>query len=289
MATLNRTFSVKNGIDVANTIIVDSSRNLSNIVSANIQTVNATTFVTVAGLNVTDQANNAYGQANAAYDKANSGFGQANAAYAQANAARGQANTAYDTANSAANTVRVSANGGSTLSQKQLNFNNTASIQVTVADSGDGNANITFATTGAAVADAYAQANAAYGQANAAYGQANAAYADANTRVLKSGDTMTGALIVQANVSADGFLSTKTTLQAPSTANTNGERLRLYDFNQAGHPNYAIGVEADHIWAGTDENNGQTGFKWYGNTTAAAVMRSNGTLQLSNTVEANII
>jgi uncharacterized Zn ribbon protein len=290
MATLNRTFSVKNGIDVANTIIVDASRNLSNIVTANANTVNATTFVTSAGLNVTDQANNAYGQANAAYDKANSGFGQANAAYAQANAARGQANTAYGAANNAANTVRVSANGGSTLSQKQLNFVSTPSIEVAVIDAGDGNANIVFNTTGAAVADAYAQANAAYGQANAAYGQANAAYADANTRVLKSGDTMTGNLTVNANINVTNtFISKKTVLQKPSTANTNGERLRLYDFDEAGHPNYAIGVEPNYVWVGTDENNGGTGFKWYGNTTQAAVMLSNGTLQLSNTVEAKII
>lgn len=36
MATLNRTFSVKNGIDVANTIIVDSNRNLSNIANVSI-------------------------------------------------------------------------------------------------------------------------------------------------------------------------------------------------------------------------------------------------------------
>jgi len=238
MATLNRTFSVKNGIDVANTIIVDSSRNLSNIVTANAVTVNANTYLTVAGLNVTDQANaaysaanlalinagqanvvakDAYAQANAARDQANTGLGQANAAYAQANAAYGQANTARDVANAAygqanaaygqanagytqantarttandayaqanagytqantarttandayaaantsGNTVRVSANAGSTLSNKQLNFNNSASIQVTVADSGGGNANITFITTGAAVADAYEQANAA--------------------------------------------------------------------------------------------------------------------------------
>lgn len=44
---------------------------------------------------------------------------------------------------------------------------------------------------------AYAQANSARGQANTAYAQANAAYADANTRVLKSGDTITGTLMIQ--------------------------------------------------------------------------------------------
>ena len=115
MATLNRTFSVKNGIDVANTIIVDSSRNLSNIATANATTVNATTFITTGGLNVTDQANNARDQANTARDQANSArgqantaYGQANDAYSQANTARGQANTARDVANAAYNQANTS-------------------------------------------------------------------------------------------------------------------------------------------------------------------------------------
>jgi hypothetical protein len=50
MATLNRTFSVRNGIDVANTIIVDANRNISNIPNANITTANiATLNVNAAG------------------------------------------------------------------------------------------------------------------------------------------------------------------------------------------------------------------------------------------------
>jgi hypothetical protein len=126
------------------------------------------------------QANGAYAQANGAYAQANGAYSQANGAYEQANGAYAQANGAYAQANVSANTVRVYANSAGALSNKHLNFNNTASIQVTVLDSGDGNANIAFTTTGAAVADAYAQANAGYNQANAAYGQANAAYGQAN-------------------------------------------------------------------------------------------------------------
>jgi len=126
------------------------------------------------------QANGAYAQANGAYAQANGAFAQANGAYAQANGAYAQANGAYDQANTAANTVRVYANSAGGLSNKFLNFTNTASIQVSVIDSGDGNANIAFNTTGAAVADAYAQANAGYAQANAAYAQANTGYAQAN-------------------------------------------------------------------------------------------------------------
>ena len=285
MATLNRTFSVKNGIDVANTIIVDSNRNVSNVanliantgqfngnvnvagtlvtqniipaanvtynlgsptarfkdlylsgstldingttLSANNGELRANTFnaeisFVSAGLNVLDQANTArntangayaqangaYAQANGAYAQANGAYAQANGAFSQANGAYAQANGAYAQANVAGNTVRVSANAGSTLSNKQLNFNNTASIQVTVADSGDGNANITFATTGAAVADAYAQANAAYGQANAAYGQANAAYGEANLKLNLTGGSLTGDLTISGNLVVTGNATT---------------------------------------------------------------------------------
>lgn len=273
MATLNRTFSVKNGIDVANTIIVDSNRNISNVanltantgqfdgnvnvagtlvtqniipvanvtynlgsptarfkdlylsgstldlngvtLSANGDELRANTFNAAvsfvsAGLNVLDQANTARTQANTAYAQANAGFAQANASYAQANAAYGeannvsgvanasyaqanaaygQANAARTAANSAANTVRVSANGGSTLSGKQLNFVNTSTAVITVGDAADGNANITIEVIGGgAIGQAYDQANAARDQANTArgtandaYGQANAAYSQANT------------------------------------------------------------------------------------------------------------
>ena len=285
MATLNRTFSVKNGIDVANTIIVDSNRNVSNVANliantgqfngnvnvagtlvtqniipaANVtynlgsptarfkdlylsgstldlngttlsanngefraNTFNAEISFVSAGLNVLDQANTArntangayaqangaYAQANGAYAQANGAYAQANGAFSQANGAYAQANGAYAQANVAGNTVRVSANAGSTLSNKQLNFNNTASIQVTVADSGDGNANITFATTGAAVADAYAQANAAYGQANAAYGQANAAYGEANLKLNLTGGSLTGDLTISGNLVVTGNATT---------------------------------------------------------------------------------
>jgi hypothetical protein len=50
--------------------------------------------------------------------------------------------------NSAANTVRVSANSGSTLSAKQLNFVNTATATFAVTDAPDGNANVTVTVSG---------------------------------------------------------------------------------------------------------------------------------------------
>lgn len=350
MATLNRTFSVRNGLDVANTIVLDSNRNLTNIGN-----VNAISYVTSSGLNVTDQANNAYAAANAA-----------------------------------ANTVRVSANSGSTLSQKQLNFVNTGSVSVVVTDDGAGNANIAFAVTGAAAGDAYNQANAAYAQANLAYDEANTKVETVNTgtglansestvanvktvtisanvattsvigvtklvdsissndtgnaatanavswvntnKVDRAGDTMTGqlnissgGLLVTGNIgvglatatptstlhivgnanittnitttnvtvreftTSNTFVSSKTALQGPSTANFDGERVRLYDFNQAGHPNYAIGVEGSHIWMGVDDIGPTLGFKWYGNTTLVGLLRTNSTFEVSNTVQGKVL
>ena len=39
MTTTNKTFSVKNGLDVANTVVLDSNRNISNVASINANTV----------------------------------------------------------------------------------------------------------------------------------------------------------------------------------------------------------------------------------------------------------
>ena len=200
MATINKTFSVKNGIDVANTIIISNTAgtiNLSNISIANTTTINSTNFLTSAGLDVVGQANAAFGQANAAY---------------------GQANAAYTAANTGINTVAVSANAAGTLTSKQLNFNNSASILVSVVSSSDGtNANVSFTTSGASAGAAYDQANAAYTQANNAYGGANTA----NTNALNA--------YGQANAAYGGANTANTNaLNAYAQANTSGNTVWIY-------------------------------------------------------------
>ena len=65
MSTLNRTFSVKNGIDVANTIIVDSNRNISNVANLIANTGQFNGNVNVAGTLVTQ---NIIPAANVTYD-----------------------------------------------------------------------------------------------------------------------------------------------------------------------------------------------------------------------------
>jgi len=92
--------------------------------------------------------------------------------------------------------------------------------------------------------------------------------------------------VVANNSEATIFISNKTALSAPSLSNFDGERLRLYDFDEAGRPNYAIGVEGNHVWMGVDSSANNVGFKWYGNTSLAMRLSGNGVLQVSNTISA---
>ena len=148
MATLNRTFSVKNGIDVANTIIVDSNRNVSNVANLSANTGTFSGNVNVSGTlitqNIIPAANVTFNlgspearfkdlylsgstldlngvQLSATGDELRANTFNAAVSFVsaglnvldQANTARGQANTARDQANTArdqANTARDQAN-----------------------------------------------------------------------------------------------------------------------------------------------------------------------------------
>jgi hypothetical protein len=163
-------------VEPTNNVIDLASANLATIranVNAATLLINGNAAATQANLTLAhNQANAAYGQANAARDDANTTFATINttfgtvntavtAAHNQANAARDQANTARDQANTTFGTI-----------------NTTFGTVNTTFDT----VNTTFGTVNTAV--------------TAAHNQANAAYDAANTRVLKSGDTMTGALTI---------------------------------------------------------------------------------------------
>jgi len=90
------------------------------------------------------QANGAYAHANVVYAQANAAYDQANGAYGQANGAYAQANGAYAQANNAANTVATFANGTLVLAASNLNFNNTASIDITITANGVTQTNVEF-------------------------------------------------------------------------------------------------------------------------------------------------
>ncbi len=92
-------------------------------------------------------------------------------------------------------------------------------------------------------------------------------------------DSSNSDLTLSNNVIAKSFNSSSTTLQAPTIGDYSGERLRIYDFNDPGNTNYAIGAESNHIWFGVDSNTDGIGFKWYGEETQ--VMRLGGTGNLT--------
>lgn len=64
----------------------------------------------------------------------------------------------------------------------------------------------TVSGTSQFIGSSFSQANAAITLAQAAFDTANAAYSTANTKVSKSGDTMTGNLVVMANVNSSLFI-----------------------------------------------------------------------------------
>lgn len=51
MATYDKTFSVKNGLSVANTVVLDTSRNLSNIANANVDELHVSSYGPVVNAN----------------------------------------------------------------------------------------------------------------------------------------------------------------------------------------------------------------------------------------------
>ena len=172
MATINKTFSVRNGIDVANTVIVSNSSgviNVSNITLMNVVTLNVSgniantgnlsvTQNTVTGnLSVTSLANVAtanltnFGVANAGTGViagvANlnfNGSGTVNVAVT-ANGTN-QANVTLSVNTSAfSGAANVYANSGLVLATAgNLTFNNTASVNASVIANGTNSANIGF-------------------------------------------------------------------------------------------------------------------------------------------------
>jgi hypothetical protein len=96
-------------------------------------------------------------------------------------------------------------------------------------------------------------------------------------------------LVVGEQSEANVFISNRTVTQGPNLSNFDGERLRLYDFDQVGRPNYAIGVEGGHIWMGIDGSANNLGWKWYGNTSQAMRLSGNGVLEVANSIITDVI
>lgn len=144
-----KTFSVRHGVDVANTIVIDSSRNLSNINSITVGEQNLFANVNAAANTVRVSQNSG-----STLSAKQLNFVNTSTVTVTVTENGGNANITFTSVGgggadpAAANTVMVSANSGSTLSQKKLNFVNTSTVTVSVTDAGDGNANVSFISVG---------------------------------------------------------------------------------------------------------------------------------------------
>jgi len=270
MATINKTFSVKTGIDVANTIVLDSNRNLSNINTANIvstlnvggndiyavvnsaantvstsnngtlvlanasQNFNSSGTINVAILaNGTNQVNisfstnatslgiaslnSAVASLNSAVASVNTALASDNAAFVSVNTALTNINTALGTINTnvaiASTEVSTYANGTLVLASANLNFNNTATVNVSVTANGTGQANVAFVanTTAlggpavnaalASINTALTSVNTALASDNSAFASINSALATINTEFLPlTGGSLSGSLSIAGNL-----------------------------------------------------------------------------------------
>ena len=152
-----------------------------------------------------DLANSTNELAKTAFDQANTGLGIATSAF-------GQANLAYNAANTAVTSGQANVGAGliSTTSAYQANVGAGLITYQTTSQANVGAGLITEvasrqANVGAGLITVTGRVNSAFGQANLAYNQANSAFDGANTKVSKTGDTMSGALIVSSITSNTGI------------------------------------------------------------------------------------
>jgi Chaperone of endosialidase len=146
-------------------------------------------------------ANTALTNAGAAYGQANSAYAQANLAYAAANAASPQATAA------AANTVATYANGTLILASANINFNNTATVNVSVIANGTSQANIAFSANSSALGAGGSSGQIQYNAAGAFGGSSNLTFIDGNS--MNVGVTLNGVVInATQNVSAANVVAT---------------------------------------------------------------------------------
>jgi hypothetical protein len=134
------------------------------------------------------------------------------------------ANWAYSQAILSQNTVAIYANGTIVLGNANINFNNTATVNVLATANGTHQANVSFSANTSAIsvivsgqaANAYAQANAAYTAANAAPPNiyANSGLVLANSPII----TFNNSATVNAVVAANGSTGTNVAF----TANVSG-------------------------------------------------------------------
>jgi hypothetical protein len=186
-----------------------------------------------------DLANSTNGISSSAYAQANAAYEQGNNAYSTANAAYAQANLAYDEANTKLPLVGGTLTGDLIVSGNLSVLGNTTTFNVETVLVEDNELVLNSNAEGAPTVNAgilinrgdqanvfirwnegddvwgwsdngtdFYSFNQTRAQANLAYDQANTALEAANTRVLRSGDTMTGNLNVAATLFVQNIIPT---------------------------------------------------------------------------------
>jgi len=165
--------------------------------------------------------------------------------------------TILTTANGVGNTVRVSQNGASSLSEKQLNFVNTANVTIVVSDAGDGNANIAiFSSAGQPPGGANQQLqfndNTVFqGTSNLIYNKANGVFVANNETISANLVFATGANAVAPTlVAAREFCNNVGNINTPNTVTINVGLATSYDVTLANVSNSPINVTFES-WAAT--------------------------------------
>jgi hypothetical protein len=132
-------------------VTANASNGFSTLLVASniVDSVSNSSIINVGSANAVKWA---YNTAIAAYGKANTASDTANNALAYGLIA---VENIYPATNSAANTVATYANGTLTLANADLNFNNTATVNVSTTANGTGQVNIGFTVNSAAVGGAY--------------------------------------------------------------------------------------------------------------------------------------
>ena len=247
-------------------------------------------------------ANSAIASVNAAIANINTNMSAANSGLATHNTTFGTINTnigtAYSQANTSANSVWIYANGTSVLSNSNINFNNTATVQVLATANGTTQSNIAFTvnTTGADFASGanssaqttFTTTNTTFGTVNTnistAYGQANAAYTKANNAAVYA-----NGIIVIGNTANINFNNTAT-VQVASSANGTLQSNIAFTVITTG-ADFASGANSSaQTTFGTINTNIGTAYSQanaaYTKANNAAVY-ANGTIVISNTANIN--
>jgi len=196
---------------------------------ANTATTNAATVQSHAD-SAYDQANTATTNAATADQRAVTSGDYANSAYTQANTATTNASIAQSHADSAYNQANTATTNAATADQKAVSAGSYANSSFNTANT---------AITNASIADQKAVSAGSY---------ANSAFLTANSKVSKSGDTMTGQLII--TVEDAPFIVANTTL----VANLNADLLDGLDSTAFANADFANTVNTQSLTTGVYAN-----------------------------------